>query len=934
MPSYFRQFAAVGSVSENSGDIIEDSEMTQHLYHDLLENVLLCTVSEVGVESSNGLVYLSELYSTLQSSESVVWNNNILDQALFERLHLPNPSAQLVLPSKTTHGGSSTTSREVIETQCLPYLAACYQRLLRQKDRYKQLLPTIQKLFIDYSKTALTVPDLYEQNLNEQWIGLLLRAQENSLLKDYTDRVMEDLLSDSDAVDSIHVIFETIFKQILKEIQRLDYFSTSLASYVNLLSYLSKWPLIVKILFNFSRPLNPKNGRSWEETTLLGCLLSKSCLPQTGKQYLFFEQPTQLTEADIERTASKMWQLMSLYQNSLSQLFLLFVKNADVRNDVLKWIGDCLLENRNTPFIARDPTTTTKDESYNFITEIFFMTHLCYYISAHRLYQLLMRINQELSQVQQAYNDANQGYGAQHEGVQRLQRTMEQGMTAFFNIKSVLSEPAFLDLSNCFFSSTCSWLVHLACTASPNEYLTNSTTFKSVTKLPLSEYSINEQLSYIPEFILENMTDFLVFIGRFNAHLFDSLQSSINEYVTMILVFMGDASRLRNPHLRASLAEALELLLPKQHANTRVINSVLSTNIFTNHPLIDNLTRVLLDVFVSIELTGQAVQFEQKFNYRRPMYEILEYVWQFEEHRQQVKKLAIYAEEHIEDAEAPLFLRFINLLMNDANYLLDEALSYMARLKENQEARKRGDWSQLSEQQREETENTFRHTGMIARFHNIMGIKTISILAMVTHDIQSIFCHPAICERLAMMLNYFLQHLVGPKRRNLKVNDLLEYQFEPQKLVAKVTDIYLNFGESEAFCIAVGNDGMSYNDQLFPQAVEVLEKIKHPSERISNFLKLGEKIKELSHRRQEEDAQFDDAPDDYLDPITSTLMTDPVMLPSSKQILDRQTIARHLLSDQTDPFNRNYLRMQDVLPQPQLKQEIEQWKQKRSKTKK
>jgi hypothetical protein len=25
--------------------------------------------------------------------------------------------------------------------------------------------------------------------------------------------------------------------------------------------------------------------------------------------------------------------------------------------------------------------------------------------------------------------------------------------------------------------------------------------------------------------------------------------------------------------------------------------------------------------------------------------------------------------------EAPLFLRFINLLMNDANYLLDEALS-------------------------------------------------------------------------------------------------------------------------------------------------------------------------------------------------------------------------------------------------------------------
>jgi hypothetical protein len=36
--------------------------------------------------------------------------------------------------------------------------------------------------------------------------------------------------------------------------------------------------------------------------------------------------------------------------------------------------------------------------------------------------------------------------------------------------------------------------------------------------------------------------------------------------------------------------------------------------------------------------------------------------------------MASDAEEHIEDAEAPLFLRFINLLINDAIYLLDEAL--------------------------------------------------------------------------------------------------------------------------------------------------------------------------------------------------------------------------------------------------------------------
>ncbi|CAF5068206.1 unnamed protein product, partial [Rotaria sp. Silwood1] len=82
----------------------------------------------------------------------------------------------------------------------------------------------------------------------------------------------------------------------------------------------------------------------------------------------------------------------------------------------------------------------------------------------------------------------------------------------------------------------------------------------------------------------------------------------------------------------------------------------------------------------------------------------------------------------------------------------------------------------------------------------------------------------------------------------------------------------------------------------------------------------------VAAQQKENDAAYDDAPDEYLDPITSTLMIDPVMLPSSRQIIDRATIARHLLSDQTDPFNRNPLRMQDVIPQTELKQTIEQWK--------
>lgn len=54
-------------------------------------------------------------------------------------------------------------------------------------------------------------------------------------------------------------------------------------------------------------------------------------------------------------------------------------------------------------------------------------------------------------------------------------------------------------------------------------------------------------------------------------------------------------------------------------------------------------------------------------------------------------------------------------------------------------------------------------------------------------------------------------------------------------------------------------------------------------------------------------------------------MTDPVTLPSSHVTVDRTTIARHLLSDQTDPFNREPLTMDQVRSDTELKEKIDAW---------
>lgn len=62
----------------------------------------------------------------------------------------------------------------------------------------------------------------------------------------------------------------------------------------------------------------------------------------------------------------------------------------------------------------------------------------------------------------------------------------------------------------------------------------------------------------------------------------------------------------------------------------------------------------------------------------------MKYLWEFPQHRKQFETLAGEALNNMESAQTPLFLKFVNYLMNDAIFLLDEGLSYMSQIKEIQ----------------------------------------------------------------------------------------------------------------------------------------------------------------------------------------------------------------------------------------------------------
>ena len=179
-------------------------------------------------------------------------------------------------------------------------------------------------------------------------------------------------------------------------------------------------------------------------------------------------------------------------------------------------------------------------------------------------------------------------------------------------------------------------------------------------------------------------------------------------------------------------------------------------------------------------------------------------------------------------------------------------------------------------------------------------------------------------DRLAAMLNYFLKTLTGPDRKSFKVSNLDKYSFKPGSVVEKIAQIYINLNDSERFIKAISSDGRSYSPDLFAWAEEVLLKVSR-ADLATMLITLAARVKAASDSLVAEEELLADCPDEFLCPIMSVIMMDPVLLPSSKQTVDRSTIARHLLSDQSDPFNRSPLTMDMLESDHTLKEKVRQW---------
>ncbi|KAF6171741.1 hypothetical protein GIB67_007262 [Kingdonia uniflora] len=550
---------------------------------------------------------------------------------------------------------------------------------------------------------------------------------------------------------------------------------------------------------------------------------------------------------------------------------------------------------------AKPMASCSEKSKYTFICECFFMTARVLNLGLLKAFSDFKRLAQDLSRSEDTMSMYRtmqaQSPSPQLElDIARLEKEIESHSQEKLCYEAqILRDGAFLQRALSFYRLMVVWLVGVV-----GGY-----------KMPLPS-TCPMEFACMPEHFVEDALELLIFASRTPKALDGFL---LDDFLNFIIMFMASPEYIRNPYLRAKMVEVLNCWMPHRSG------SASTASLFELHQLsLQYLVHNLLKLYVDIEFTGSHTQFYDKFNIRHNIADLLEYLWQVPSHRNAWKQIA-------REEEKGVYLNFLNFLINDSIFLLDESLNKILELKEMEaEMSNTAEWEQRPAQERQDRTRHFHSQENIIRIDMKLANEDVGMLAFTSEEIFVPFLLPEMVERVANMLNYFLLQLVGPQRKSLSLKDPEKYEFRPKQLLKQIVEIYVHLARGDTvniFPAAISRDGRSYNEQLFTAAADVLRRIGEDTRVIQEFVELGEKAKVAASEAMDVEAALGEIPDEFLDPIQYTLMKDPVILPSSKTTVDRPVIQRHLLSDSSDPFNRSFLTQDMLIPDVELKARIE-----------
>ena len=438
----------------------------------------------------------------------------------------------------------------------------------------------------------------------------------------------------------------------------------------------------------------------------------------------------------------------------------------------------------------------------------------------------------------------------------------------------------------------------------------------------------NFAISFLPQFIYQNLITISRFVKIYNEDsLIDHIYST-KALVYFSLIFSCQTNLIRNPHFRMEIFDIMIYLFNSNNVKdkTKRINNIfkLLNEKFIKEKLMVSILRAFVD--------AEGLGYYEKLSVRAKILLLIEninkgYGHLFDEN------IKVYIEKYPEDGKKMLYD-----LLSDLNRLNGDCIDHLQGIKQYEDLiSDKALYDSMSEEKKKDEESKFNEKDRMVRAEIKLFNISLKFLVPLSKLLQSFFIKTQLISKLATFLNFSLKYFASPLGNELKLKNLKDYDFNPKFILGALLTVYSAFYDQNEFIEIVVKDIGFYNYDNFIRAKNLVEnsgKIEIDNNDFNNYLKLVEKLKDMEAKIKEEEINYDDAPDEFCDGITTTLMTDPVKLPKSNVIVDRTTIETHLLSDPTDPFNRTPLTKEMLIPCPELKARIEEYINKKKKEKK
>jgi ubiquitin conjugation factor E4 B len=583
-------------------------------------------------------------------------------------------------------------------------------------------------------------------------------------------------------------------------------------------------------------------------------------------------------------------------------------------------------------------TTTTGDGEkikYHFICECFFMTARSLHLGIRKSIDNLRTMSRNLNHLNEDIEAARTNPATRHqvslmEGMKRVYKAAMMAAEATLQMDTLLADCL------AFYRLIAIYMLRLASgTTSGMDGTTTSSSISPAITLPLPTPP-SPDFACLPEYYVEDLCETLIWAVHgppSNQGILTS-GNGMEENMVFFTVFLGAPAHLRNPYLRGKLVEALFHLAPpqeRQQRNSRRWGLGGQSNdmmtLFQLHPLVTgHMVKSLIELYVDIEHTDRHNAFYEKFSIRYEIGELASQLWEVPAHREAWRRVA--------SQEERLYIRFINMMINDSQHLLQEALNTLPMVQETE--RLQADptaWAALPEQQRTERLSSLSQQQRTLKSDFALAAVCVSLMKFTSEDqaVAARYFDPQVRDRQARILNFFLKYLTVPsERKRLKLKNPEEYGWRPKELIAQLASIHINLyradPDSWSQAVAADTDYLGTFPTMFQEMIQVLQSLGSlPSQHLADLMQLATSVEAAKlSAAAEEEAWGEDLPEEYEDPLSCRLMQDPVRLPSGT-VVDRKTILQHLLTDQRDPFSRAKMSEDDLVEMKELKGEIEVW---------